>query len=395
MTRREKFRAYMANMSATANPKLAIERQLYVTPPDAISDHIVRRFEIEPASRQLVVGGIGAGKTTQLLRAQAGLSALDDVCAEYIDVSEQLEMAQARPGCLVALAGLYLRSILESKSATSIQWAPLMSWAKGYWRYPYEDYYGDDGDGSEWQPGIVTPPKKPWVDIADDYVSLLHEAHGVLAERGQNLVLLFDSLDRMTDTRVFTKIVEQDVAALHWAKIGVVLIGPIRSLSGFERLDVEHFDYLHLQSPVDVEHDERGRSFLFDVLRRRGTPEILPDETARRLVNLSGGVLRDLIYLAKAAGDEAYRQGAECIGGEHADAAAEGYGRALLVGLKQEEIETLKHLRATGGFVRTSQEDLELIATRRILEYRSRSSPFAFSVHPVIAPLLDQLAGRT
>jgi hypothetical protein len=131
------------------------------------------------------------------------------------------------------------------------------------------------------------------------------------------------------------------------------------------------------------------------VLRRRAESEILPDGAARRLVQLSGGVLRDLIHLAKSAGQTAYRQGAEAIDAEHVDIAANGYGRSLLVGLKQEEIDTLKHLRATGEFVRVSDDDLALMATRRILEYHSSTSPIAFAVHPAIAPLLDQMAGRS
>jgi hypothetical protein len=216
-----------------------------------------------------------------------------------------------------------------------------------------------------------------------------------LSSQDKTPILLFDSLDRMTDLQAFTKIIEQDIAALRWANIGVVLIAPIRSLSGFGRLEVEHFDYLHVQSPIDVEHDEQGRAFLLEVLRRRAEPEILTDAAAQRLVHLSGGVLRDLIFLAKSAGQAAYRQGAEAIDAEHVDAAANGYGRSLLVGLKQEEIDTLKHLRTTGEFVRVSESDLALMATRRILEYHSSTSPIAFAVHPTIAPLLDQVAGRS
>jgi len=207
--------------------------------------------------------------------------------------------------------------------------------------------------------------------------------------------LLFDSLDRMTDLQAFTKIVEQDIAALRWANIGVVLIAPIRSLSGFGRLEVEHFDHVQYLSPIDVEHDEQGAAFLLEVLRRRAEPEILTDAAAQRLVHLSGGVLRDLISLAKSAGQAAYRQGAEAIDAEHVGVAANSYGRSLLVGLKQEEIDTLRHLRATGEFVRVSESDLALMATRRVLEYHSSTSPIAFAVHPTIAPLLDQVTGRS
>jgi ABC-type dipeptide/oligopeptide/nickel transport system ATPase component len=393
MTRREKFRAYMARMAATADPKLALQQGLYVKPPDAISEHIVQRFEIEPTAHQLIVGGIGAGKTTQLLTVQQQLTSVEDVRAEYVDVSEKQDLMKARPGSLVALAGMYLQSLLpEPPKEVRLNWNFFGHWSKGYWIHPNE-MYPDDDDGSEWHPGILTPPQNPWTDIPDHHVSLLREASTELARQGKIPILLFDSLDRMTDLQSFTKIVEQDIAALRWAKIGVVLIAPIRSLSGFGRLEVEHFDYLHVQSPVDVAHDEQGRAFLLEVLRRRAEPEILTDAAAQRLVHLSGGVLRELIHLAKSAGQTAYRQGAEAIDAEHVDIAANGYGRSLLVGLKQAEIDTLKHLRTTGGFVRVSESDLALMATRRILEYHSSTSPVRFAVHPTIAPLLDQVAG--
>jgi hypothetical protein len=196
----------------------------------------------------------------------------------------------------------------------------------------------------------------------------------------------------MTNHEAFTQVVEQDIAALKSAGIGAVLVGPPRSMAGFGRLDADRFDYLHIQAPVDVMHDTSGVQFLLNVLQRRAGPGILTSGAALQLVSFSGGVLRDLLSLAKAAGDEAYLQGAETIDMTHVAIAASNFGRSLMIGLKPEEIDTLKHLHTTGGFVRTSEDDLALILTRRILEYRS---PMArYSVHPTIAPLLEQIGER-
>jgi len=210
-------------------------------------------------------------------------------------------------------------------------------------------------------------------------------------QAGHQFVVLFDSLDRTTNRAGFTQLVDQDVAALRRCNIGVVLIGPIRSLEGFGRLEVDRFDKLHVQGPVDVEQDTEGRDFLFRVLRTRVEASMLPDREALALVAASGGVLRDLISLAKAAGDEAYLSGAESIEMPHVEAAVDSFGRSLMIGLHKPEIDTLKHLRSSGGFVWTTDDDLALLATRRVLEYPRRASPF--SVHPTIVPLLDQKAG--
>ena len=62
----------------------------------------------------------------------------------------------------------------------------------------------------------------------------------------------------------------------------------------------------------------------------------------------------------------------------------------MMVGLRPTDIATLKHLRGGGGFVWTSDDDVTLVATRRILHYPG--PPARYQVHPAIASLLDQKA---
>ncbi len=388
MSRRQRFKEYISRVAAAARPTLALEQRLYVHPPNAVSDLIVGHLELDPASRHLVVGSIGAGKTTQLLVAADKINALGDIRAVYIDVSERQDLVKLRPGCLVALAGL---ALLENEPAVgdskSRQW--FTNWAKGYWA-DWTELISEQDDGSSFVKGAVTAPSPEWADIDAEQVERLAEFHDIARKGGRHFVVLFDSLDRTTTREAFAKLVEQDIAAFKRCNIGVVLIGPIRSLEGFGRLDADRFDKLHLQSPIDVDQDGAGKEFLFRVLRARADSDLLPDEAALALVAVSGGVLRDLISIAKAAGDEAYLRGAERIEVSHVLAAADSFGRSLMIGLRRPEIETLKHLRASGGFVSTSDDDLALLATRRILEYPHRAPPYA--VHPTIAPLLEQKA---
>lgn len=385
MTRRERFKQYMTRVAAAADPSLALEQKLYVHPPNAISDVIVGRLETESTSRHLVVGGIGSGKTTQLLVATRKLNALSDVRAAYIDVSKKQDLQTLKPGCLVALAGL---AILEGRDEDSTN-AAFVNWANGGW-IDLDELAELAADRTK-NRGAVTPPKPEWHQISSTRVEDLARLTAAERAAGRDFVVLFDSLDRTTDHAAFTQLIDQDIAALRRCNIGVVLIGPIRSLEGFGRLDVDRFDQLHLQRPIDVEQDAGGRDFLFRVLRARVDARMLPDQEALALVAASGGVLRDLISLAKAAGDEAYLRGADAIEMAHAQAAADAFGRSLMIGLHKPEIDTLKHLRSGGGFVWTTDDDLALLATRRVLEYPHRPSPF--SVHPTIAPLLDQKAG--
>jgi hypothetical protein len=265
------------------------------------------------------------------------------------------------------------------------------NWALGYTEDPR--VYADDSDDEYGVQvdGVVTPPQADWHEIAATQVERLAEFAEAMRASGRHFVVLFDSLDRTTNRGAFTQLVDQDIAALRRCEIGVVLIGPIRSLEGFGRLEVDRFDKLHVQGPIDVAQDDAGREFMFQVLRARVDEAMLADREALAIVAASGGVLRDLISLAKAAGEEAYLHGSDAIAMAHVEAAIDTFGRSMMVGLHKAEVDTLKHLRDGGGFVWTTDDDLSLLATRRVLEYPRRREQF--SVHPTIVPLLDQKAG--
>jgi energy-coupling factor transporter ATP-binding protein EcfA2 len=391
MSRRERFRQYMTRVAAAAEPSLVINQGLYVPPPNAVSDVVVRHLEIEPASRHLVVGTIGSGKTTQLLVATDLLNALPDMCATYIDVSRKQDLVKLRPGCLVALAGMALLDSMErDRLASSLSPNWFRHWAVGYTRDSRDEDYENDDDSVQVD-GVVTPPQPDWHEINANQVEQLAELAAAMRASGRHFVVLLDSLDRTTNRAAFTQLVDQDIAALRRCQIGVVLIGPIRSLEGFGRLELDRFDKLHLQGPVDVAQDDAGKDFMFQVLRARVDNVMLADREALAIVAASGGVLRDLISLAKAAGEEAYLHGADVIAMAHVEAAIDTFGRSMMVGLHKAEVDTLKHLRDGGGFVWTTDDDLSLLATRRVLEYPRRQEQF--SVHPTIVPLLDQKAG--
>jgi hypothetical protein len=384
MSRRERFRSYMTRMAAAADPTLTIEQQMYVRPPRPLADELVGRLEIEPAGRHLVVGGIGSGKTTQLLMAAQALNAMPDMCAAYIDVSQKQDLLKLKPGCLIALAGLALLEHLPKETEAR---EVFVGWANGFMCEPWELEFDDHLVKVD---GVVTPPEHAWREIDAERVRQLAAFVEELHKGRRSFVALFDSLDRTTNREGFTRLVEQDIAALHSCQIGVVLVGPIRSLEGFGRLDVDRFDKLHMQASVDVEQGPAGREFLFRVLRARVEESLLPDEAARAVVAASGGVLRDLISIAKAAGDEAYLAGADQITLSHVAAAVDAFGRSMMVGLQPTDITTLKHLRSGGGFVWTSDDDVTLVATRRVLQYSG--PPARYQVHPAIASLVDQKA---
>jgi hypothetical protein len=170
--------------------------------------------------------------------------------------------------------------------------------------------------------------------------------------------------------------------------IGVVLIGPLTALYGIRRTVLDRFDRTWHLPTVDVQNDAEGHTFLLQVLLARDAKRLLTPE-AQYLAVLSGGVLRDLIALTQAAGEEAYVDGADVVVQHHVEAAAEVFGRKQLVGIDSQELAVLQRVRTKGTFVQTSEKDLALLATRRVLEYTNGQARFA--VHPTIEPLLAQI----
>lgn len=113
------------------------------------------------------------------------------------------------------------------------------------------------------------------------------------------------------------------------------------------------------------------------------------DQGIAALVHASGGVLRDLLALAQAACVEAYLGGVEQIGAREVAVAIDTFGRKHLQGLRPAELEVLQRVRTKGSFVHTSEDDLALLMTRRVLEYRNHHVRYA--VHPTIRDLLASL----
>lgn len=378
----------MARFDAAADPKHALDRGFYVPRPGRESvDRLVGRLELQPATMHLVVGGIGSGKTTQLLVAQQRLSELQDTRAIYIDVSKHQDLSKLKPGVLAVLTGLALcKQLPETDEIRTDAERQFRNWAEGYGYYP--EKWDDD---IVWVPGLLAPPTS---DLERNILEMMENLKAVreaLATKTPHIITLFDSMDRINNLKNFSEIIEQDLMAMSSIGIGVVAVGPIHSMYGLQRMIAERFRYTYHQSSVDVQQDAPGRDFLLRVLRQRASEELLPDPVCQQLIALSGGVLRDLISLARQAIEEAYLDREDTVTLQHVATAADTFGRSLMIGLTAKDIEVLQRVLHNGSFVETSEQDLALLATRQVLEYKE--TELRYAVHPTLEPLLKQLTG--
>jgi hypothetical protein len=385
-------------MNPASSPQDAIKEGLVVPHPlRATANEIAARLELDPTSSHLLVGGIGSGKTTQLLLACERLRAVADTRAYYIDVSVYHDLSHLKPGTLIVTAGLALspKGGIANKTVLAAR-TKFEQWAHGYTRWieaepdwdddPSNDYDNDPGDFyPEHEPPLLSSPDIPQVN------SSVEEKAATLLLLGQNgpqkhIVLLFDALDRVSDLDAFADLVEQDVQALSNVGVGVVIVGPLRSVFGAHRPIVDRFQHFYSQGPIDVQRNGMARQFILHFLQERDTGSLFTEPARERVAEWSGGVLRDAITLARSAGEHAYLAGADQVTPADVDAAADAFGRQLLFGLNSREVELLQRVRKAGSFVPTTADDLLLLVTCRVLEYAGVTSRFA--VHPTIAPLL-------
>lgn len=380
-----RFRAIRAKLDPTGDPASAIS-EFYVDSPHSVSARLAAELAIAPGSSHLLVGGVGSGKTTELLAVARHLASLADTAAFYIDVSQRHDIAKMVPGAVVAQVGLALADPVARLEPGNrwVQYAHDVAYDT--WEYPEEPPPTD----LDYVPGIlVAEPVHENIRRARVPLEGLLE---VIRRRVQHVVVMLDGLDRIADVQAFEQLVVQDVKALSSLGVGAVLVGPLRAMYGIDRVLAQYFDSIQYQPWIDVTESAAGREFLVGVLRRRAG-EVIDEPGIDALVGASGGVLRDLLLLAQSALVEAYMDGADRLGSHEVDDAVDAFGRKHLQGLRPVELEVLQRVRTQGTFVQTSEEDLALLMTRRVLEYRNRNQP-RYAVHPTIRGLLQDLEGK-
>ncbi|MGB0563048.1 MAG: hypothetical protein ACPGVO_14775 [Spirulinaceae cyanobacterium] len=103
------FRKQIAAVEGAARPELAIEKGHYVEHPHhSLAQQLTEKLALRPTSSHLVIGGIGSGKTTELLIAKKKLADFEDIRPCYIDISKHIDLSHIKPGVLAALIGLFL-----------------------------------------------------------------------------------------------------------------------------------------------------------------------------------------------------------------------------------------------------------------------------------------------
>lgn len=388
--RLQRFRKMMAAFEGAADPAKALEQGYYVhAPGKLLVDQIVNRIALRPASSHLLVGGIGTGKTTQLLMAQRQLQEIEDIAAYYLDVSTYTDIRNLKPGLLIAILGMELCGFLtESEKAPFQQEIVAIE----------QSAYGYPSSRSEEQllRNLITPWNEGLLTMKPSFTgqNILEEAVCKIwkfcsEDYSIKYVFIFDGLDRSQDLKCFSELIRSDLQFMTSIGMGVILVGPSAFLYSMPKNDDRDLtDNLYYQPCFDVERDIESHKFFSNVLRTRLlNVDFIDQKAIDKLILYSGGVLRDLIKLAETSVEEVYASGDDALEIRHIEKAAYGLGRNKLFGISELELDLLRKSIENNQFAIGSPESISLVTSGRVLEYRYPGTRYA--VHPVLRAQLQ------
>ncbi|MFN5067029.1 MAG: hypothetical protein ACK4V0_16320 [Aphanizomenon sp.] len=386
------FRERMAAFEGAANPSEAIESGYYVhAPGKLLVDTISGRIALRPSSSHLLLGGIGSGKTTQLLVACQQINEIEDTHAIYVDVSLYTDISQITSGVLTAIAGVELAKLIEDSEDENIIQSidSIHTLANGY-TYYYDGYDDYDSDSDLISIKGIIPKKSEGYGIRLDLLELVSKLTKAASEKYGNIVFLFDGLDRLDDTKVFIKLVYSDAKAISSVGIGLVLVGSLTAIYGNYRDTVDKsLDYFCYQPFFDVENDLEAYNFFEKIIQTRSSEDFIEESAIKILILSSGGVLRDFITLTQASIEETYLSGEDQVGQKQVLKAVDSFSRSQLLGVSDKELIILDQVIKTKTFIPRTDEDLRLLVRRLILEYREPK--ISYAVHPAIKQILEQI----
>jgi hypothetical protein len=400
-----RFRQYMAAFEGAADPAKSIEQGHYVhAPGQLLVDQIASRIALRPNSTHLLVGGIGSGKTTQLLVAKKQLEAVEDLAVCYVDVSRYTDISKIGPQVLLTIVGLELINRLPEELHGNVATAIEKVKKTGY-GYIETKHIATNPLGTArfdrlnhlmaehlrlenvQHAGVfarVINPSKLAESISAIFDTLNNHT-------GKNVIFFCDGLDRLEDIDRFAQVIRSDIRDLKRLGIGIVVVGPLLFAHSDYQDTKDLIDYTYSQPCFDVQHSDEARIFLANVIVKR-LPErgFFGSDAIFQLVQASGGVMRDLITLTQSAIEEVYITGDETLEIRHVKNAVQTLAKSKMLGISEKEVTILRNHLQGEGFVLGSPESLKLLVSRRVLEYHDSSIRYA--VHPAIVPLLQPVA---
>ncbi|GAA6617864.1 hypothetical protein [Scytonema sp. NUACC26] len=395
--RLELFRKQIAAFDGAADPTGAIRKGYIIEEPyQSSTNTLFKRISLRPQSKNLLIGGIGLGKTTQILKLFQIFQENPDIgiFPLYIDVSEYTRPNDIQVGTLDTIIGLELINLFENASENyglkvdESRKKIIQEFAYGSTVTQSERSLFEQLKNSEALSILKTPSSKGVLSSYTRLTNLSTRLVQVLSSLlkdfqtkfKQTSYFLFDGLDRVDEVEKVTQAASLDLLN---SGIGFLIAGAASLLySRFINSIDNIFNHIEYRSAFDVERYEEAYLFFRTVLLARADKNFFQTDALNDLIILSGGVLRDLINLTQESIQEAYLNDTEIVEREHVEKAMLSMGRVKILCLNKEQDTTLKKLTESTLVTPTSPEEIYLLSSGRILEYGFPER--RFDLHPVI-----------
>ena len=330
----------------------------------------------------------------------------------FVDLAYLTDINDLNSGAILAVIGLMLHNRLKDadklRPSVSLGFGKLMEVARSKTEWQeQEDFIPDEEDiGIEYEhededrdysleyeqrrvwvktPGLLKPRFPAIKRNVEEVRDLVIEIAKPLLESGAQITVLLDGLDRLIRPERFREFAEQDLRALRDSHISIIVVAPLLMWFDKGRFLQEFFDDVkHI--PAAISNPEQS-DFLNQILIRRGARELMEDSEISQIAKFSGGVLRDLITLARSSAEAAYRDDLDHIGPTHVQSAVRQLGRRYLVGLGKMQKKLIQRIAADDEFPSEDPAAKELLVNRQVLEYFTHGREF-FAVHPSLAEVL-------
>lgn len=209
----------------------------------------------------------------------------------------------------------------------------------------------------------------------------------------KRVLIIVDGLDR-TEIQVQSDLFLRYGEALYSPKCHIVYIVAPSLLYERDTSAIKYAVSAHYRLPNfqiikrDGSPDEIGRGLLKDAIRRRVGNELFSNAAIDDIVTQSGGIVRELLTLAREALLKAEIADESQVSQTHAREVLRSHRFRYTAGLRHDDLASLAVLYKTGNVPRT-ETIKSMIANHFVLENEDDLGAW-YSIHPVLTEVVEQ-----
>jgi energy-coupling factor transporter ATP-binding protein EcfA2 len=389
--------------------------RFYADRPEGASiTPLMEALRLDPSEddKTIFTGHRGSGKTTELARLEQAL--LDTHTVVRIDVETHLNLGDVNYADLLVVLGLqvFQKAREQGLKLDGSALHDLLFW---YTTHIFEE--GERGKlesevGGELNAVIAKFSMKLTTDAPYRHKMVRAEAQANLsdllerlnallqelrAKSGRRTMVIVDGLDRMYDRNQVRDLFCQGARALMAPRCRAIYTVPLAlyHTGDFQQVRMSFTRNFALPNVKTAERDgspcPEGREALVEMLNCRLMPGLFAPAAAERLIDSCGGLLKELIALARDAVLRARRVQGESgpVQPDDVEYAARQVRNTYRGILTEEQYRELWRLYSGGSFV-NSEVARTLLHNLSLLEYDGGEAWWA--VHPIVRPLLEERA---